>query len=316
MASSTFVGMTMKRIHSIGWLGFLLVGILLFTRGTRDETEDKQYFQAFQESYGIYAVPIPEDISFAGEKPPLSDPDVYERLDKEMLVNTYWQSNTLLLFKRANRYFPIIEPVLKKNGVPDDFKYLALIESGLTNVVSPAGAAGFWQFLKDSGKEFGLEINGEVDERYHVEKATQAACNYLLAAKEKFGSWTLAAASYNMGMSGLARQLERQGATDYYDILLNSETSRYVLRMMAVKAIMEDPTMYGFHFRQKDLYAPLAYNTITLDTSVSNFANYAAHYGISYKTLKYYNPWLRDSYLKVPSGKSYELQLPVDAAKR
>jgi hypothetical protein len=304
--------MTMKWINGLGWIGFLLVSLLLFTRGTRDETEDKQYLQAFQDDYRIYAVPIPDDISFAGEKPPLADPEVLERLDKEMLVNTYWQSNTLLLFKRANRYFPMIEPILKKNGVPDDFKYLALIESGLTNVVSPAGAAGFWQFLKESGIEFGLEVNDEVDERYHVEKATQAACNYLNAAKAKFGSWTLAAASYNMGMNGLARQLERQGAANYYDLLLNAETSRYVLRIMAVKAIMEDPRMYGFHFRDKDLYAPLDYKIVEIDSAVSDFATFAKGYGLSYKTLKYYNPWLRQSYLKNATSKTYKLQLPVE----
>jgi membrane-bound lytic murein transglycosylase D len=231
----------MKAFGLVSWVGFLAAAVLLFTRGTRDENEDKQYVQAFQNSYGIYAVPIPVGISFAGEKPPLADPDVIERLDREIHVNTYWQSNSLLMFKRANRFFPVIEPILKANGVPDDFKYLALIESGLTNVVSPAGAVGFWQIMKGTGLDYGLEINNEVDERYHLEKATEAACKYLLDAKEKFGSWTLAAASYNMGMNGLEKQLERQKATNYYNILLNAETARYVFRILAVKAILENP---------------------------------------------------------------------------
>ncbi len=302
----------MKAFGLVSWMGFIAAALLLFTQGTRDENEDKQYVQAFQNSYGIYAVPIPVNIAFAGEKPPLSDPEVVERLDREIHVNTYWQSNSLLMFKRANRYFPVIEPILKANGVPDDFKYLALIESGLTNVVSPAGAVGFWQIMKGTGQDYGLEINNEVDERYHLEKATEAACKYLLEAKAKFGSWTLAAASYNMGMNGLQNQLERQKADDYYDILLNSETARYVFRILAVKAIMESPKEYGFHYREKDLYQPLPTQTVVVDSTVSHFADWAAQFGMSYKTLKYYNPWLRQNYLNNKSGKSYAIQVPAN----
>lgn len=301
----------MKWINSTGWIGFIATLTLLFTQGTRDENEDKQYFQAFQNSYGIYAVPIPKHISFAGEQPPLNDPDVHERLDREIHVNTYWQSNSLLLFKRANRYFPIIEPILKKYGVPADFKYLVLIESGLTNAVSPSGAVGFWQIMKGTAEEYGLEINAEVDERYHLEKATEVACNYILDAKSKFGSWTLAAASYNMGMRGLQNQLSRQSAANYYDLHLNHETSRYVFRMLALKAIMEDPKMYGFHFRPKDLYPPLKTKTITIDSAVADFAAFANIFDLSYKTLKYHNPWLRQSYLTNKTRKTYEISIPV-----
>ena len=301
----------MKWINSTGWIGFIATLVLLFTQGTRDENEDKQYVQAFQNSYGIYAVPIPTNINLAGEKPPLTDPDVLERLDREIHVNTYWQSNTLLMFKRANRYFPVIEPILKKYGVPDDFKYLALIESGLTNVVSPSGAVGFWQIMKGTGEDYGLEINSEIDERYHLEKSTEAACKYLLDAKAKFGNWTLAAASYNMGMNGLENQLERQEATSYYDILLNSETARYVFRIMAVKVIMEDPAMYGFHYREKDLYQPLEIKTVVVDSAVRNFAAFARNYDMSYKTLKYHNPWLRQSYITNKARKAYEITIPV-----
>ena len=300
-----------KLMSYFGWIVFVVATVFLFTRGTRDETEDLQYVQAFQDGYAIYAVPIPKNIDFAGEKPPLNDPEVLERLDREMHVNTYWQSNSLLMFKRANRYFPMIEATIKKNGVPNDFKYLALIESGLTNVVSPSGAAGFWQFMKGTGQEYGLEVSTEVDERYHVQKSTEAACKYLLDAKAKFGNWTLAAASYNMGMNGLENQMERQKVTDYYDILLNSETSRYVFRLMALKAIMENPTTYGFHFREKDLYEPLKEKVVVLDSSVEHFADFAQAYGITYKTLKYHNPWLRQNYLTVNGSKQYEIVLPV-----
>jgi len=282
----------------------------LFTRGTRDNEEDKQYTQAFKNGYNIFAVPIPENIQFAGEKPPLADPDVYERLDRELHVNTYWQSNTLLMIKRANRYFPIIEPILKKNGVPNDFKYLAVIESSLTQTVSPAGATGFWQIMKTTGKELGLEINDEIDERYHIEKSTEAACKYLKDAKAKFGSWTAAAASYNMGMAGLSKAYERQGANNYYDVLLNSETSRYVFRIMAIKVIMENPKDYGFQYRQKDLYEPFKTRILVVDTSVTDFASFANSQKITYKTLKNHNPWLRQSYLNNKTGKKYELEIP------
>lgn len=293
-------------------LVILLAAFLIgaFTRATRDTNEDQQYMQAFYDGYNIFAVPIPTNISFAGEKPPLTDPEVYERLDREIHVNTYWQSNSLLMFKRAHRYFPIIEPILKKNGVPDDFKYLALIESGLTNIVSPSGATGFWQIMKGTGTDYGLEINNEIDERYHIEKSTQAACKYLIDAKIKFGNWTSAAASYNMGMNGYAKAIDRQKTTNYYDVLLNSETSRYVFRMLAIKAIMESPKTYGFHYRTKDLYAPLEVKTVNVDTAVTDFADFAAGYNISYKTLKYHNPWLRESFLSNKSGKKYEIELP------
>ncbi len=300
-----------KWIYSLGILALVGTTSLLFTQGTRDVTEDKQYAQLFQDSYSIYAVPIPASISFAGEAPPLSDQDVYERLDREMHVNTYWQSNSILMFKRANRYFPVIEPILKANGVPDDFKYLALIESGLQNIVSPAGATGFWQIMKGTGQEYGLEITNEVDERYHLEKSTEAACKYLNDAYNKFGTWTMAAASYNMGMGGLNKALERQDADNYYDLLLNSETQRYVFRLLAIKAIMENPKAYGFHFRDKDLYAPDQVKLVSIDTTISEFTVFAKNYGMSYKTLKYYNPWLRQSYLNNSKNHSYQIAIPV-----
>src|SRR5690606_31428128 len=190
------------------------------------------------EDYNVYAIKIPEGINFAGERVPVEDPDVRERLDRELLVNTYWQSNGLLLIKRAHKYFPIIEPILKYHGVPDDFKYLAVIESGLTQAVSPAGATGFWQIMKATAKERGLEVNANVDERYHIQKSTEAACVYLKKAKDRFGTWTMAAAAYNAGNYGMARQLDRQEIEGYYNVLLGEETSRYVFRILAIKEIL------------------------------------------------------------------------------
>ena len=197
--------------------------------------------------YRITSIDIPEDLNFAGETVPLSDPEVLERVDREFLVNTYWQSNAVLLIKRAHKYFPIIEPILAKNGIPDDFKYLAVAESGLQNVVSHAGATGFWQIMKTTGREYGLEVNSNVDERYHLEKATEVACEYLKKYKEKFGTWTLAAASYNAGPGAINKFLGIQKAENYYDLLLGEETGRYVFRIMAIKEILNSPEKVWLH---------------------------------------------------------------------
>jgi soluble lytic murein transglycosylase-like protein len=253
-------------------------------------------------------------MNFAGENVPLEDPEIRERLDRELLVNNYWQSNALLMIKRAHKYFPIIEPILKKNGVPDDFKYLALAESGFMQVVSPAGATGFWQIMEATGKEYGLEINSNIDERYHIEKATEVACQYFLNSKKRFGNWTLSAAAYNAGNTGVNRQLERQEATDYYDLLLVEETSRYVFRILALKEIIGNYKDYGFIIEEKDMYKLAPVTNVEIDTSVSNLASLARGYGISYKTLKRYNPWLRDKNLENYSGRLYEIQIPDSTA--
>ncbi|MBT8256388.1 MAG: lytic transglycosylase domain-containing protein [Bacteroidia bacterium] len=260
--------------------------------------------------YNVYALDLPSEMDFAGERVPLENPDIRERMDRELLVNTYWQSNGLLIFKRANKYFPIIEPLLKQHGLPDDFKYLAIAESALENNRSPAGAAGFWHFLKGTGREYGLEINDYVDERYNLELATKVAADYLKASKERFGSWTLAAAAYNAGNAGISRQLEKQKVGDYYDVLLNSETSRYVFRILAFKEILSNPKKYGFNFRQKDLYTQIPSYKVKVDTAVTDFADFARLFGINYKILKLHNPWLRDNYLKNASGKEYYIEIP------
>lgn len=254
---------------------------------------------------------FPTEIDFAGEKTPLQIADVRERFDRELLVNANLDATTLIIIKRANRAFPVIEPILKKYGVPDDFKYLAVIESGLVNAVSPAGARGVWQFMPATGKEYALEINDIVDERYHLEKSTEAACKYLLKAKEKFGSWTLAAASYNGGVAGVNNQISFQGVENYYDLLLTEETSRYVFRILALKEIMQKPEQYGFNVLESEKYPVIPTKTVEVTTSIPDLAVWAKEQGINYKILKIHNPWLRDRKLDNKTGKKYILEIPL-----
>ena len=263
------------------------------------------------DSYTIKALKIPDELTFAGEKVPTELYDIKERMDRELLVNTYWQSNGLLLIKRAHKYFPIIEPMLKKYGIPDDFKYLAVAESGLENNSSSAGAAGFWHFLKSSAKEYGLEVNQNVDERYNLEKATKVAADYLKKSKKRFGTWTLAAAAYNAGNARIARNLKKQQVTDYYDLLLNSETSRYVLRIVALKEVLSYPKKYGFEFEKEDLYTSPATRTVKVDTVITNIATFAKGFNTNYKELKLHNAWLRENKLNNKSRKLYKITIPI-----
>jgi hypothetical protein len=262
------------------------------------------------ELYEIKALKIPEGINFSGERVPLEKPDIKERIDRELLVNTYWQSNGLLMLKRANKYFPIIEPILAEHGIPDDFKYLAVIESGLQNAQSSAGASGFWQIMKATARENELEVNENVDERYHLEKATKVACDYLQKAKDRLGSWTLAAAAYNAGNHGISKRLKTQKVNNYYDLLLGEETSRYVLRIIALKEIMTHPDKYGFIYDHSDLYNLESTKTVEIDTVITNIAAFAQQFGTNYKTLKIHNPWLRENKLNNASRKKYYIKLP------
>ena len=263
-----------------------------------------------EDTYRVYALKLPASLEFSGEEVPLDKPDIRERLDKELLVNTYWQSNMMLLLKRANKYFPLIEEILKEEGVPEDFKYLAVIESALENVRSPRGAKGFWQIMPSTAKEYGLEVNSNVDERYHIKKSTRVACKYLKKAKKRFGTWTLAAASYNRGMSGIDRLLKKQITDNYYDMLLNRETSRYVFRILAVKEIMSNPQRYGFIYEPQDLYKPIPVRKIGLDTAINNIARFAKEQSVNYKIIKIHNPWLIQNHLNNKSRKYYEIEIP------
>jgi hypothetical protein len=250
-------------------------------------------------------------MDFAGEEVPTYMADVQERLDKEMITNMNYHTNTTLVLKRANKVFPVLEPILAKYGIPDDFKYLAVIESSLVNAVSPAGARGVWQFMPLTAKEKGMEVSDQVDERYHLEKATEAACKYFLSAKEKFGSWTLAAASYNGGIGGIKSKMEEQQVDNYYDLLLTEETSRYVFRILALKEIMKNAANYGFSIPKEALYYPIATKKIVVDSTITNLAQFAKSQGVNYKILKLHNPWLRDKMLLNASGKKYEIEIPT-----
>ena len=295
-----------KRLHKIIISTFAIIGCFqLFTFSKKIIETDFSNSLFFVGKSHV----VPSEIKFCGEKIPLDSKDIKERLDKEIIKNTYWHSSILLFYKRTGKYFPIIEAILKKNNIPEDFKYLAIAESGLENVVSPAGARGFWQFMKETGKEYNLEINNEIDERYHLEKSTQAACDYLKDAYKKFGSWTLVAASYNMGMYGLEKSLKRQNVKSYYDLLLNSETARYVFRIVAIKMILENPSFYGYDLSNEDKYSPLKFSLIPIDSSISNFSMFSIEQNINYKILKIGNPWLRQKYLKNKNRKTYTLKI-------
>lgn len=256
----------------------------------------------------IAGIPMLSGITWAGEMVPVNS-DIQERLDREMSVNAYWQSSTLLNIKMANRCFPTIERVLAEQGVPDDFKYLAVAESSLRNVTSSAAAKGYWQFREPSAKEWGLEINREIDERYHLEKSTIAAARYLKYLHNKFGSWTDAAAAYNIGPTRYARILEEQEMSNYYDLHLNDETSRYVFRLIAIKEIMKNPAGFGYQIDPKDLYTEDDVYSLEITETVPSWAKFAKQKGISYRLLKYYNPWLVDSKLTVVKN-TYMITLP------
>ena len=254
---------------------------------------------------------LPSKVTFAGEEVPMNLPDVRERLDKELHINTYWHNNTIFLMKRAHRWFPQMEAILKANGIPEDFKYLPLIESGLMNDISPKDAVGFWQIVKSAGKENGLEITDQVDERYDPIKATEAACSYLKRAYKKFDNWTSVAASYNRGMGGIERALEDQTVDSYYDLYLNDETARYVFRIIACKEIIEHPATYGFNVKERHLYDAEKIRYVTINQTIPDLIAFAKKNGTNYKLLKRHNPWLRDDKLVVKKGKTYRIALPV-----
>lgn len=275
-------------VAAIGGMATLLINTI---------SKDKEpVVKSVAENYEIRAVKLPKTMNLAGELVPLNRPDIRERMDRELLVNTYWQSNGILLIKRAHKFFPIIEPLLEKYGLPDDFKYLCVAESALINIPSSKGAAGYWHFLPETGREYGLEVNRNVDERYNLELSTKVAAEYLKSAKNKFGSWTLAAASYNAGRGRISQRLAQQQVSDYYDLLLNQETSRYIFRILALKEIMSNPAKYGFVFDKEDLYKPVKTYPVRVDTAIVNIASFAKKFDVTYKDLKLVNPWLRETF--------------------
>ena len=258
----------------------------------------------------LQSIPLqPKTISFANEKVPLDKYYIKERLDRELLVNTFWHSNTILVLKRSKKYFPIIEPILSKNGIPDDFKYLAVIESGLIHVKSPAGAEGFWQFMPQTAREYGLEVNGDVDERLHLIKSTESAAAYLKYAYEVFGNWTLAAASYNAGMQRIQSEMNKQKANSYYDLFLNEETSRYMHRILATKLIFESPETYGFAITDEQSYALPETKFIIISESNINWVDFALSHNMNYAELRELNPWIKWHSTANRNQKEYEIQV-------
>ena len=296
--------------------GMLVVAVVILTSGNKGGTAGLEEDPPFGQNIQISSLIFPESLDFAGEPVPLELYDVREALDRELLSNTYFHSQTIRLIKRANRYFPLIEKVLNANGVPEDFKYLALAESGLSQAVSPAQAVGFWQLLKGTARDYGLEVTAEVDERYHIEKSTVAACRYILDSYERYGNWTMAAASYNAGRRGIDRQVQRQKKENYYDLLLTEETARYIFRVLSFKLIFEAPETYGFHIPESELYPVIPVYEVQVDSSINHFADFAALYDCNYKIIKQLNPWLRDTGLINQKGKTYTLLIPESGYRR
>ncbi|AUC22934.1 MULTISPECIES: lytic transglycosylase domain-containing protein [Polaribacter] len=298
-----------KSLRFLSLLSILIIAFLFYNGINKNETDPQTSTHA---TYKIKALKLPNNLNLAGERVPLEIPDVKERMERELLVNTYWQSNGLLLIKRANKYFPILEPLLKKYGLPDDFKFLALAESAFIDETSNVGAAGMWHFMKATGKEYGLEINSNVDERYDIEKSTKVAAEYLKKSQKRFNSWTLAAAAYNAGNYGVSRRLDEQEVTNYYDAKLPDETERYVLRIIALKEVISNPKKYGFVFENEDLYTLPETRTIKVDTAISNITHFAKKFGMNYKEFKIHNPWLRENKLNNKSRKVYEIKVPIN----
>jgi hypothetical protein len=306
--------MVSKTKYIIGGFLLLLICFISVCAIVAVKNQEKEYVGLFTRHTKIMAPEIPETASFAGEEVPLDLYYVREAFEREILANTFMHSTSIVMFKRANRWFPVIEPILKKNNIPDDFKFLVVAESNLINVVSPAGAEGYWQFLKTTGQQYGLEINDKVDERYNMEKATQAACDYFRDAHRMFGNWTLVAASYNRGLDGLKKAMENQQVKNYYDLYLNDETSRYVFRIMALRAVYNHPVQYGFYLREQDFYPQIPAKLVTVDSGIASLPAFARAMSVNYRILREMNPWIRNYSLPNSSKKTYTFKIPAEGA--
>ncbi|MDP4291720.1 MAG: lytic transglycosylase domain-containing protein [Bacteroidota bacterium] len=306
------IGNTLNIMNKNTLIGIILLAITMAfcINAMFPLQNDEQNERDFHNAYKIYNVPLPVKLDFAGEEVPMEYGFVHENLEREITVNTYWASATLLIMKRANRYLPLMEPVFKKYGVPEDMAYIAMIESQLANVISNAAAVGFWQFTRDAAVENGLEVSTEVDERYNVINATEAACKVMKASRDRLGSWTLAAAAYNAGRTRIITAVTDQNQHNFYHLYLNDETSRYIYRILALKIIMQNPQRYGFNLRNKDLYAPIPTEQIKVNNTIPDLNAFAIRNGVSYKTLKDFNPWLRQPKLTNKDKNSYTILLP------
>lgn len=287
--------------------GIIFTMLIFLSYSTQNKAKGSIFFELPQK---IKAVNLDKTFDFAGEPVPNND-DTRERLDRELSVNAYWQSSTLLNLKMSNKYFPAVEAILKENGIPEDFKYLALAESGLRNLTSSASAKGYWQFMKPAAIEMGLEISEDVDERMHIEKSTKAACNYINQLYRRFGSWTNVAGAYNVGPTSFARTLTEQKESSYYDININDETSRYLFRIIAIKEIVKNPEDFGYYIDDQEKYARHPnLKKVQVTATIPSLADFAHQNGVTYRMLKFYNPWLINTKLTVPTGKDYFIRIP------
>jgi hypothetical protein len=307
--------------HSLSWILVIAIVVagVVFSFGliethaatnTEAETPDTPELSPEGFMQMVTAPPLPTNPVFCGESLDMNDPEISERLDKEIIVNSFLHSATILYIKRAHRFFPIIEDILKEEGVPDDMKYLCVAESGLTQAISPAGARGFWQFMKEAAKEHGLTVDEDIDERYDIVLSTKAACRYLKKSRDKFGSWTLAAAAYNAGNHGIYHQINSQKVDNYYDLHLNTETSRYIFRIIALKYIMLQPEHYGFFIPQQSLYKPFDYQSIWVDEKNVDWISFALNNKTTYKSLLYHNPKIIKKDFTNKNGRKIEIKLP------
>lgn len=304
-----------KHFIALACVFLFIISLRVCNYSSSDHYSDSDYEDYFNDNNKIFKIRIPKNLNFAGESVPTDDKRVRSYIERELVKNTYWQAKSLVLHKRASRWFPLIEPILKKNNIPDDFKYIALVESQLSNVVSPRGAAGFWQIIESTALGYGLEITPEVDERYHLARATEAACKYFNEAYKQFGNWTLVAASYNLGMNGIQNQLNKQDVDSYYQLKLTEETGEYVYRILAMKEIISRPKIYGFNLRRRDALRPFATKTIAVDYNIDDLSQFAEAQGINILILKYFNPWLRANTLTIQNSQQ-GLILKSDSEKR
>lgn len=303
----------MKSLQN-GLLLAIIIGLVAYTLFDRlFRPGDNAIDSAEKYAFEAYNIDLPDEISFCDEKVPLKEPDIRERFDREMHANVFFHSNTLLVIKRANKWLPDIEKELKKHGLPEDLKYLVAVESAFTNAVSPKGATGFWQIMETTARDLGLTVNDEVDERYDPARSTEAACKYLKQAYQKFGSWTLVAASYNMGITGVENALKRQRVDSYYDLELNEQTARYVFRILAFKEIMENPEKYKFNIKKRNLYYADEHREVEVSQSIPNLIDFSIQQGVNLKLLRIYNPWLRSDRLTIDrDGTTYRIKIPLN----
>lgn len=297
-----------------GFAAFSVLAVLLiFSSLSPDMDKKDKSLNLPEDAVQRINIPkIPQNLDFAGEPVPLNDTEVRERIDREILAICFWHSSIIQNIKFSRRYFPVIEELAKKHGIPDDFKYLAVTESSLRNATSVAGAKGIWQFMPETAESYNLFISKEIDERYNFYKASDAACQLLKRLKDKFGSWTLAAAAYNCGEGRVKERMSEQGGATYYDLVLPEETMRYVPRIIAMKEIMKNPAKYGYALGEEDYYEAMPkYKKVLINSSISHWPDFCKEHNITYKTLTVHNPWILGYSLNNSEGREFEVLIPA-----